>query len=121
MMTHKRRDVRSPFCWLFELSEPKIFVSFQSVLATFINPQTIECLVPGHSVGKISLRVSNNGVDYSNALPFEYLSEVTVLKVVPHYALVHGWISVVVTGNGFNALHGLGCHFGDRYARLKFL
>jgi len=84
-------------------------------LAVFINETTILCLTPSTSFPQqISLRVTNDGIHYSNILAMTYVLPVpSISALAPVSGSTMGGTRVTVTGKNFLQSRTLSCLFGN--------
>ncbi|ETO78528.1 hypothetical protein F444_06572, partial [Phytophthora nicotianae P1976] len=65
------------------------------VPATFINPTMISCAVPRDSPGKVTIRVTNNGMDAStSSASYLYVKDMSVTRLLPSKGLKEGGTTV---------------------------
>ena len=104
-------------------------------VAVWLSSSAIRCHVPparqgGTIGGKVSLGVSNNGVDFvpvGNAVNktvrkgFTYLEAPVIGALVPQRGYVRGGANVALNGHGFYTAAGLRCKFGHVSVFAAFL
>jgi len=91
-------------------------------LAVFVNQTTILCLAPPSSFPQqISLRVTNDGLHYSNIVSLTYVLPVPAIQtMVPVSGPTIGGTRVTITGKNFLQSRTLSCLFGS-YGRVMGL
>ena len=72
----------------------------QSHPATFLSSATVQCVAPAavSGLGHLLVRVSNNGVDWSNAVSVTYRPTMSLLSLSPQVGVVEGGSAVTVVG-----------------------
>ena len=86
------------------------------VLAEWISTTLIQCNSPSLVPGVVSVRVSNNGIDFSGrASMFTYHPTIHVHDVVPKQGTHRGGTSVVITTANVVSSGSMVCHFGKLF------
>jgi hypothetical protein len=83
---------------------------------------SISCITPAHAPGKVDVRISTNGQQFSqSAGVFEYSYHETVYKLSPAVSLQSGGILVTILGTNFINSSSLNCKFGSMTRPAKFI
>jgi hypothetical protein len=95
----------------------------ESVRAKFISLMQIECVSPKHFPGATTLRVSNNGHDYSSeaTVHFAYHAELVVSGLWPFEGSHTGGTDVLIRGTNYDFFPNLFCKFGEEVVRATFV
>ncbi|OQR94449.1 hypothetical protein ACHHYP_01279 [Achlya hypogyna] len=92
------------------------------VPAIFVNSSAVQCLLPPHPLGQVSITVTNNGVDYAApALGFRFIPDIRVARLRPTFGLVAGQTPVFVQGINFLNVSELSCRFGDLVTKATYI
>lgn len=92
------------------------------VPASRMGSTTLSCLCPPHMPGKVPIRLSMNGQQFTETgVMFEYLMEATVQSVTPSFGPSHGGTLVEVEGKGFANSSALSCRLARRRLPAVFL
>ena len=103
------------------------------VAASYVNQSAMRCSSPplaasvvstgtAARVGRVSLEVSSNAVDFSSGgAHFEYIEPVRVARVFPSLGAATGGELVQVEGWGFLAVSDLRCSFGGVQTIATFI
>lgn len=86
-----------------------ISASFPPVLARYISPNRVECVMPKVShdahVDQVAVEVSLNGIDFStSAVSYRYVPHIKLLELQPSVGPVQGGSRITVAGTGVHAL-----------------
>ena len=85
-----------------------------AVEAMWLTPSSIECITPPGKPGNTSLRVSNNGLQFSTSyLAYEFRERVSVISAEPCQGPVRGNSLITLTGVGFLGGGDSACVFGQ--------
>jgi hypothetical protein len=76
------------------------FDDSQLVPAVFKSKFEVECEVPSHAEGTVTVSVSNNGVDFGNGLVFLYTGEPFVEAIYPSIGSIVGGLPLSVKAGG---------------------
>ena len=90
--------------------------SSASIPAIFISSTEIVCVTVPHAPGRVSVSVSNNGVDFGESLSdtsFVYHAHVRVETCSPDSGSVNGGTAVSLRGVGFSFSPLLSCQFSE--------
>lgn len=97
------------------------FGDVAGIETTWLASTVLLCKSPPHRPGLVSVRVSNNGVDFSSdTLNFLYVNDATVGDFKPKQILETGQVPVFVRGSNFMNTTELACRFGSVVVRGSF-
>lgn len=97
------------------------FGDVSGIETTWLASTVLLCKSPPHRPGLVSVRVSNNGVDFSSdAGKFLYVNDATVGDVTPKWILETGLVPVFVRGSNFMNTTELACRFGSVVVKGSF-
>ena len=82
--------------------------------AVWVSAGSIECVVQPDRPGELSLRVTNNGQQLSNAVPLNVLPRPVISGLSPAVAYAEGGASITITGRYFPPATERRCTFGAR-------
>ncbi|KAL3667963.1 hypothetical protein V7S43_006840 [Phytophthora oleae] len=90
--------------------------------ATFINPNLISCAVPQSSPGRVTVRVTNNGLDASrSSATYLFVKDISVSRLFPTKGLKEGGTVVFFQGRNFVNHTLLNCRFGESLSPATYL
>ena len=93
-----------------------------AVDAIWLSPNSIECITPPGKPGNTSLRVSNNGLQFSASfLTYEFQERAVVRSAEPCQGPVKGSSVITLSGVGFAREAGSACVFGQAVTRATVL
>ena len=95
-----------------------------SVFARWISPTRLECMTPASSLesGKVAVRVSLNGADYSESFEeFEYAVGLLMTSVYPDHGPFSGGTELVISGANFVHTAELVCRIGHIEVAASFV
>lgn len=82
--------------------------------ASLVAPGEVQCVTLPNKAETIEVRISKNGVDYSNAISFEFFDAIHINSLDPRHGPVFGGTLVLVRGENFRRTPDLACNFGDK-------
>lgn len=90
-----------------------MFGNIPGVGTTWLDSTTLLCKTPPYRPGLVSVRVTNNGVDFSSSvLEYLYVDDATVEDIKPNQVLERGQVPIFVKGSNFINTTALACRFG---------
>ncbi|MGB1602117.1 MAG: IPT/TIG domain-containing protein, partial [Promethearchaeia archaeon] len=92
------------------------------VSAKWLSSDTIECLSPPKSAGlEVSVRVANNGVDFSTTYGvFLMTQRETISTVGPTISPITGGSTITIVGHAFTRTNSLFCRFGSTDSAARY-
>jgi len=93
-----------------------------SVEAIWFSPSTVECISPPGKPGNTSLRVTNNGLQFSSSfLTYEFRQRASVISALPSQGPVQGGALITLNGIAFLGRTASGCVFGQAVTKASIL
>ncbi|DBA03616.1 TPA: hypothetical protein N0F65_006795 [Lagenidium giganteum] len=90
--------------------------------ATWRSPTMLTCSTPRHAPGDVLVRITNNGLDRSEAFAtFQYYMDPAVARIAPVQGLMEGGNPVFVQGRNFLNQSLLACRFGEELVRATYI
>lgn len=91
-------------------------------LARWLSPTEIACKSPPGAAGAVPVEISLNGQEYTgDHIQFSYVDVFGEFRINPTFGPTRGGTEVTITGDNFQLLPNLACHFADNRAPATFI
>ena len=96
---------------------------WDSVPASFVDSETVECTSPESVAGKtVALQVSNNDADFgASFVDYDFVNSVRLVRTEPSLGSTSGGSTVRLVGSGFRPTEDLACRFGEQFVDATYL
>lgn len=99
-----------------------MFGQLSATETSWLGPTTIVCKTPPHHPGLVSIRVTNNGADFSSdVVDFWFVHDAAIDEIMPKQMLETGQVATFISGSNFINTTSLTCKVGNMVLRGLFL